>query len=61
MNDPKDCSMPDFGFKAKQSRDLHAGSVSDLLVFISGLIRYNEVKSLKVRPRILGVIKISFL
>ena len=37
------------------------GSVSDLLVFISGLVRYNEVKSLKVRARILGVIKIAFL
>ena len=37
------------------------GSVSDLLVFISGLVRYNEVKSLKVSPRILGVIKIAFL
>ena len=33
------------------------GSVSDLLVFISGLARFNEVKPLNVRLRILGVIK----
>ena len=32
------------------------GSVSDLLVFISGLARFNEVKPLNVRLRILGVI-----
>ena len=37
-----------------------AGSVSDLLVFISGLARFNEVKSLNVRLRILGVIKMHF-
>ena len=37
------------------------GPVSDLLVFISGLARFNEVKSLNVRLRILGVIKNVFL
>ena len=36
-------------------------SVSDLLVFISGLARFNEVKPLNVRLRILGVIKNEFL
>ena len=41
--------------------DENDGSVSDLLVFISDLARFNEVKSLKVRPRIHGVIKIAFV
>ena len=37
------------------------GAVSDLPVFISGLARFNEVKPLNVRLRILGVIKNVFL
>ena len=37
------------------------GAVSDLLAFISGLARFNEVKLLSVRLRMLDVIKNAFL
>ena len=37
------------------------GAVSDLLVFISDLARFNEVKSLNVMLRIPSVIKNAFL
>ena len=37
------------------------GVVSDLMVFIFGLARFNEVKPLNVRLIILGVIKNVFL
>ena len=36
------------------------GAVSDLLMFISDLARFNEVKSLNVSLRIPGVIKMHF-
>ena len=50
-----------FFYKEKLRHDLRVGAVSDLLVFISDLARFNEVKSSKVRPRIHGVIKIAFV
>ena len=39
--------------------DKFIGSVSDLVVFISALARYNEVKSLNARLRIVGVKKMQ--
>lgn len=37
------------------------GPVSDLLVFLSGLSFFNEVKALSVRLRMVSVIKNAFL
>ena len=50
------------GVTRKQNHPGHEknGSVSDLLVFISVFDRFNKVKPLNVRLRILGVIKNAF-
>ena len=61
FREPVDRHKKDQNVKSELIQMGGAGSVSDLLVFISGLARFNEVKPLNVRLRILGVIKNVFL